>query len=327
MGVVFWLHIKRLQRPVLLPPRTVLWTVVGALIAAAVMWPIAMAPQAQALTLPADVPADIFFAFWLPIALPLGGAQALLVATTAGAALLVVPRMTRPRATSLPPPSVVVEDLCVGCVQCAVDCPYGAIRMIDREDGREGQVARVDPRLCVSCGICAGSCAPMGVGPAGRSGRDQVEEVRAFLSSGAASNAIVVIGCQHGGLLDDMSAAGAVPYAVDCAGNLHTSVVEILLRGGAAGVLVVACPPRDCWHREGPRWLYERVYEGREAELQPRVDRARVRVLTAGASDRRTAIAGLHAFAADVRNLRAPALSPSLDVSTECEPAILESET
>ena len=29
-------------------------------------------------------------------------------------------------------------------------------------------VARVDPQLCVSCGICAGSCAPMGVGPRGR---------------------------------------------------------------------------------------------------------------------------------------------------------------
>ena len=44
-------------------------------------------------------------------------------------------------------------------------------------------------------------------------------------------------------------------------------------RGGAAGVLVVSCPPRDCWHREGPAWLHERIYNGRDAELQERVDR------------------------------------------------------
>ena len=32
-------------------------------------------------------------------------------------------------------------------------------------------IARVDPHLCVSCGICAGSCAPMGVGPDPESAR------------------------------------------------------------------------------------------------------------------------------------------------------------
>ena len=39
------------------------------------------------------------------------------------------------------------------------DCPYGAIAMEVRSDGRpfEGE-AVVDPDLCVACGICAGSC-------------------------------------------------------------------------------------------------------------------------------------------------------------------------
>ena len=326
MGVVFWLHIKRLQRPALLPPRTLMWTAIGVLTAAAVVWPVSLAPQARALTLPADVPADVFFAFWVPIARRLGGAQALGAATAVGILLLLVPRVTRPGTASTPPPSVVIEDLCVGCVQCAVDCPYSAIRMIDREDGRDGQVARVDPHLCVSCGICAGSCAPMGVGPPGRTGRDQVEEVRAFVSTGTASDAVVVIGCQHAATSNaaEIERAGAVPYAVDCAGNLHTSVIEILLRAGAAGVMVLACPPRDCWHREGPRWLHERVYMGREAELQPRVDRARIRLIDA--ADRQTAVAAIHAFASDVRSLRAPAPAASLDVNIVCEPAVLESE-
>ena len=56
---------------------------------------------------------------------------------------------------------------------CSFDCPYGAIDMI-RIPERDHEVARVDPTVCVSCGICAGSCAPMAVGPPERRGRDEV---------------------------------------------------------------------------------------------------------------------------------------------------------
>ena len=66
------------------------------------------------------------------------------------------------------PPSEVDEAICTGCSQCVHDCPYDAIRMVerDRRPGRRSWRASI-PDLCVSCGICAGSCAPMGVGPTG----------------------------------------------------------------------------------------------------------------------------------------------------------------
>ena len=105
----------------------------------------------------------------------------------------------------------------------------------------------------------------------------------------------------------------------DCAGSLHTSVMEILLRGGAGGALVLACPPRDCWHREGPRWLVERVYHEREAELQARVDRARVRIAHAGAGERGLALAALHGFAADVARLDPPAAARTKNVEPVCD--------
>ena len=325
MGAVFWMHVKRLQRPRLLPPRPVLWGVIGALTAAAIVHPLAMTPRADALALAESIPADAFFAFWLPLAERLSGAHSLLVAVTFGIALVLLPRITRRPVRA---PSVVDEALCVGCLQCAVDCPYGAIAMVRRSGDRPDLVARVDPQLCVSCGICAGSCAPMGVGPPGRGGRDQLEQVRAFVSSGIAARSIVVVGCDHaaGGFATRVGREGVVPYPVDCGGNLHTSVVELLLRGGAAGVMIVACPPRDCWHREGPRWLEERLYLGREAELQPRVERARVRYMTAGAGDRRLIAMAVDEFEAQLRSLT-PTSSPSmLDVEAQCEPAVLEGE-
>src|SRR5690606_30045520 len=66
-GVLFWLHIRRVARAALLPPRRLLWTIVGALTATAVLVPLEMAPEASPFTLPETVPVDLFFAFWLPL--------------------------------------------------------------------------------------------------------------------------------------------------------------------------------------------------------------------------------------------------------------------
>jgi ferredoxin len=328
MGVVFWLHVKRLQRPRMLPPRAVTWAVVGGLVALAVAWPLEMAPQANAFVLPATVPADLFFAFWIPVAQAVNGGQALILATVTGIVLISIPWMTRRRGAAAPPPSVVDEDICVGCLQCAIDCPYGAIEMIPRTSRRSELVARVDPSLCVSCGICAGSCAPMGVGPPGRAGRDQMAEVRRFIADPSRRpGEIVAVCCEHGAgaFARDIAAAGFAPYRVNCAGNLHTSVIELLLRdGAAAGVIVLPCPPRDCVHREGPLWLEGRMYKGREADLQPRVERARVRIGNVNAAARRQTLEALAVFAAEVASLDPKIDADAGGADPVCERAVIE---
>ncbi len=327
MGVVFWLHVKHLARPLLLPPRMITWTIIGLLIAASVVRPLVMAPKANPFVVPVDVPADLFFVFWIPLTRGLSGGLALVFVTILGLGLLLVPLFTARRGAAVPPPSKVDEDICVGCVQCSLDCPYGAITMIPRTSRRSDVVARVDPAQCVSCGICAGSCAPMGVGPPGRTGRDQMEAVHTFLASPARrAGEVVVIGCQRGAgaFAPVLEAAGGVVYPVECAGNLHTSAIELLIRGGTGGVLVLACPPRDCWNREGPRWLGERVYRGREAELHARVDRARVRIAEANAHEPAHALKALRSFAAHVATLNVPTAASTLDVDLACEPVVLK---
>lgn len=152
-------------------------------------------------------------------------------------------------------------------------------------------------------------------------------DVRVFLASPARrSGEIVAVCCGHGAaaLAADLAAAGAVPYAVDCAGNLHTSVIEVLLRGGAGGVLVLACPSRDCRHREGPKWLAERVYNGREAELQERVPRARVAIAHVNPRERSLAVAAVRDFAARLTSLGGPAVDDTIEVTVRCEPAVAD---
>jgi ferredoxin len=325
LGLVLWLHVSKVARPTLLPPRRVAWVLVGALVVAAVVRPAALGSAATPFRLPELVPVDWLYAFWVPLVRGISPGPAFVVLAVAVLLLLAVPLFTKRRATA-PPPSVVDEDICVGCRQCSLDCPYEAITMLTRPSGgRSAEVARVDPALCVSCGICAGSCAPMGVGPPGRTGRDQLAAARHFVADTNVGARTVVIGCDRGtrGWRTALEAEGALVYDVDCAGNLHTSVIELFTRGGAAGVLVIACPPRDCWNREGPRWLSERVYHDREAELQPRVDRRRVRVASANADESAEAVAVLRDFMAATARFDRPR-AESLEIDLECEPAPVE---
>lgn len=325
LGILVWLHVSRVARPALLPPRGLLWGGTGLLVLLAVLVPATLGPQADLLRLPAPAPYDVFYAFWLPFALAVP-AWLFWVATAVvvGVALL-VPLVTKPSPSRRPAPSFVDESLCTGCEQCYLDCPYEAIAMIERPGGagnRSALVAHVDPTRCVSCGICAGSCAPMGVGPPGRTGRDQLRVVEGFVAERApAALDVVIIACDRGagGATRHTEFAGASVYPVSCAGSVHTSVIEYLLRKGAGGVLVVACPPRDCWNREGPKWLEQRMFLDREAELKARVDRRRVRLAYASADEPEVVAAALATLRGEVAALERARAEGEFDILKECE--------
>jgi ferredoxin len=323
-GLLLWLHVSRVARPVLVPPRALAWSVMAALSLAGALLPVAMAPEADLLRLPATAPYDVFYSFFLPFTRLFSAPVALALVTVAAAAAMAVPLVTKPRRAALPPPSVVDEQLCTGCEQCWLDCPYEAITMVPRAAPgaeRSALVARVSPALCTSCGICAGSCAPMGVGPAGRTGRDQLAGVRLFAAAHDVAGRVVLIACARGagGMAHHDELDGAPVFTSQCTGNLHTSTVEYLLRAGATGVLVASCPPRDCWNREGGAWLEQRLYHDREAELQPRVDKRRVRVVWAGERERAVVAAALAVFRRDLAALGDAPGEADPDVARECD--------
>jgi coenzyme F420-reducing hydrogenase delta subunit len=116
-------------------------------------------------------------------------------------------------------------------------------------------------------------------------------------------------------------------HPVSCAGNLHSSVVERLLRAGASGVIVYGCAERDCTSREGPKWLRERLFNDREAELPARVDRRRVRIGTIAYGEIAAASRAFDEFARDVALLELPAADSRTDEEPVCEPVPLGVET
>ena len=325
VGLFLYIHVSRLNRPTLFPPRELTWALVGLLTGLAIVWPVQLGPMADPGRLVTSAPLDWFYAFWLPVTrlIPAWGVW------TLGGVLVIaafgVPVWTKPKQDARPQPSFVDPAICVECVQCSIDCPYDAIEMVTRsaDDARSDLVARVDPASCVSCGICAGSCAPMGVGPPGRTGRDQVARVRRYLQDVHPDPVgVVLVACSYGAgdLGGEDSFHGAAVYPVECAGSLHTSVVVLLVRGGAGGVMVAACPGRDCWNREGPKWAAQRIFAGREAELQSRVDRKRVRYVQTGAAGRRELAAELTEFQAEIRKRQPAMIETDLVIDTECDP-------
>jgi ferredoxin len=318
MAGLLFVHVSRLSRPQLLPPAALGAALCAGLFALSLAWPAPLPPQADPLALVPHVPLDLFYAFWLPATRALEPAQAWSALAAAALALALLPWWTRPRADARPLPSSVDPHLCTGCEQCSLDCPFDAIAMRPVPGARAERVAQVDPARCVSCGICAGSCAPMAVGPPGRSGRDQLARARAWLREHPeATGDVLVIACARS--VPPARQPGARCYPVDCAGNLHSSVVELYVRSGVPGVLVASCPPRDCAGREGPRWLEARLFAGREAELQERVDRRRVRVVFASSGEAGALREALERFRADLGAHGRADAEADVDLLLECE--------
>jgi coenzyme F420-reducing hydrogenase delta subunit/Pyruvate/2-oxoacid:ferredoxin oxidoreductase delta subunit len=322
LALVLWIHVSRVARPVLLPPRPLLWGCVVVLTVISVLAPAPIGPRADPFALVGEVDLDVFYGFWLPVTRKFAPGTVWLAFVAVSAVLCLVPIWSRPSAKRRRAPSRSNEDLCTGCLQCSLDCPYEAISMVRLEADRD--VARVDPTLCVSCGICAASCAPMVVGPVGASGRDTLAEARAFVSDrGFQPGEVVVVACANGAgrMASAGDVDGATIHPVACVGHLHTSVIELFLRSGAGGVLVASCPPRDCWNREGPKWLEERLHHGREAELRESLDRRRIDVVHAGEAEGRIVRDALARLRSEVADLDRAQVETEVEIDTECEPA------
>lgn len=328
LALVLWLHLSRIARPSLMPPRPVALAVLGILAVVSAGLRVPIAAPADMLVIPKNVPVDVLFNFWLPAAWHLGPAWHAALWMLATTMFVSVPwwwRRTRPVLA----PSWVDPDHCTGCTTCYKDCPFDAITMVARPDpGRRSEFhALVNPERCVACGVCAGSCAPMSVGPPSLTGRVQLRGEHELLATGYLGRGdIVVFACGQNAVATDPRLAGMPGVkirVVECAGGLHTSVLDLTLKSGAAGVFVLTCPPRSASCREGPKWLHERIYNDREAELPPRVDKRRVAMAGLSRAEWPEIAAGILGLQQRVAALAEPDAAPApaaIESDTECEP-------
>jgi coenzyme F420-reducing hydrogenase delta subunit/ferredoxin len=302
--LVMGIHVKRVASPATRPPRTLASGTLAALVALCVVAPVRSDAMADVLAAASALRLDWFYLSPHVLADATSPATLWVVALGATLALLALPWLHRtPRA----PAAQVAPDRCNGCGRCFADCPYVAVTLVPRSDGRAGQqVAVVDADLCAACGICVGACpssTPFGrVRDAGidlpqaplAKLRAEVETALVRLRA-AAHPRIVVFGCASAQLRALADACTATIPLV-CAGQLPPPLVEYALRAGADGVLVTGCREGDCDFRLGNRWTDARVAGVREPRLRVTVSPRRVRLAWIGRGSERALRTELRQF-------------------------------
>jgi ferredoxin len=293
LGMVFflWLHTARLARAAWFPERRVMLVALAGFVLLSLAWPAPLPTKADLLAIPGRIATDWFYGFWVPVA-DLSPMTALVGGAALTALLIAGPWLFRPAPAARPGPASVDPESCEGCEQCFQDCPFDAIQMVaGLHPERYPLLAQVQPDLCVSCGLCTGSCASLAIGPPGRTARDQLAEARRLVAdlAGAAPGTLLVA-CRHnGGLTDRLRSRGAADRTstlveVDCAGALHPGTVSYLGRR-FTGTLVLACPPQNCLYREGADLAEARIVGERRPAVAGQIGRLPVRLLKASVGE------------------------------------------
>ena len=283
IALFVWIHVLRLNRPKVVAG---LFWIIGIgviLVAASAIKPAGLLPPVNPRQLPGVVTLDPLFLFFVPLALGQAAPWMWGVLAAAGLAACAIPWLIVRR--QAPPPVVVDEARCTGCTKCALDCPYKALVMAPRTDGRRHKyVAVARPSLCVSCGLCVGSCDVQAVtlGKLPPALLEQsVRQRLAFAQAKAPGKTVkVIFTCErhaaHGArpYLDAAPADPQNPEQVieviplPCVGTAHPNLLTATLAAGAAVVQVIGCPPDDCAQREGNFWIHSRLARQRVPRLR-----------------------------------------------------------
>ncbi len=277
MVLALWLHLARLNRARWMPPNAMSWWVVGSLVGVSLLLPAVADAPARMAIVPNEVHLDLWYLAPLLLTERLGGGALWAALLVAGSVVLSVPWwMARRRVRA----AVVEISRCNACTQCSQDCPYGAITMVPRTDGKDlPSQAQVDPARCVGCGICSGSCDSTGVGLDWFDVTEERKTLDRWLTEEPGAGIAFVCAHSVGSELHVDPGSGRCAelpgwraLLVPCAGWVHMLTVERCQRRGAAQVLIAACGDGDCRYREGPAWLRERLDGTRTPKL--RTDRA-----------------------------------------------------
>ncbi|RLJ70833.1 quinol-cytochrome oxidoreductase complex cytochrome b subunit [Hydrogenivirga caldilitoris] len=262
-----WVHVMRISRPRLFPPRYLMILLTLYTVVIAVIFPAKSDPPADLGKVPFSMSLDWFYLTGLPLfkVLPLSLNWVVFVGFFG--LLAVFPWLIRGRRN---PAAAVIEDKCEGCKQCFEDCPYEAIYM-KRVSEKEEKAVVIEDK-CAGCGICVASCnysasviptVPYDV---------ILKEVESLKPE------LLVFRCPFGAEVKERE--GIKVYTLPCAGALNAVWIKDYLKH-TNGVLLVSCDGPDCYFREGVEWTEERFTGKRRPRLLKNVERGRVRVIEA----------------------------------------------
>jgi ferredoxin/coenzyme F420-reducing hydrogenase delta subunit len=323
---MMWVHILRISRPKVNPPRALALLSLAALVIVSFWRPALSQGHADLSKVPNEVGLDWFYLPLYPLTKLWGNGA---VWAVLGAFSLMIglmpwlPPLRRSKAAQI--------DLnhCNGCARCAEDCPYEAIKIVRRTDNLPFPTqAEVNPSLCVSCGICVGACPSStpfrrseelktGIDLPDYSLRDLRKRVMDVAGGLTGPGRVLVLACEHG------AAAGRIgdTVALPCVAMAPPSLIDFILsRDLADGIVVAGCAESACYNRLGVKWTKQRFAAERDPYLRARVPRERIATVWASALAVNKAEAEITDFTARVALLPPKRLRSPLPVSPTSRP-------
>ncbi len=301
-----WIHIVRVSRAKVNPAFGLMAGITLMLLALSFIKPAVSQPPADMALVPGELAMDWYYLAFFPLLDSWPGNLVWAFAGIATLLLMVVPWLPR---GSRVPAAVVDLDNCNGCTRCVEDCPYNAVTMMPRSDGKPfPQEAVVKPKLCVGCGICAGAC------PSSTPFRRAVEPItgidlpdrpikvlRQDTEQAAARltgpSSILVYSCRYSVAAKDLENSNIAVVDLPCIAALPPSFIDyVLSRKLAGGVALVGCPDSGCYNRFGVEWMKDRIDRKRDPHLRQRVPRDRIAALWIGRFEKAKAKRELQAF-------------------------------
>lgn len=149
------------------------------------------------------------------------------------------------------------RNRCRDCGDCVDICQHDVLRV-----DQNGKVAVVvDESRCVGCGACAAVC-PTG---AMNSGNTSDAAIEAMLNTMDLTGKVVVFSCNWGAYTGpELAGIHRATYAHNvrlirlmCASRSHAGLILKTFVKGAAGILMLACPPEGCHYQTDSRARFE----------------------------------------------------------------------
>ena len=297
---LMWIHVIRLSRPKVNPPRGLALGCLAMLVALSLAKPAVSHPPADLATVPMELGLDWFYMAFYPLFDRWGGGVLWLLTVGGSCLLCVMPWLPPLRQAKA---AEVILSHCNGCERCAEDCPYAAITMRPRTDGLPfDREAVVKADQCIRCGICVGACPAStpfrheetlitGIDLPDRPLHQVRVEADAALdrlageTEGGAAR-VLIVGCERGAEADRLAGPGIAVLRLPCIAMLPPAFIDYALsRRGADGLVVAGCREGGCYNRFGVDWMDQRLAGLRDPYLRKRVPRERLQSCWAGRTD------------------------------------------
>ncbi|MBM3179903.1 MAG: 4Fe-4S dicluster domain-containing protein [Chloroflexi bacterium] len=274
-----YIHGLRLSRAHWWSPRWVSIQAAIGLIVLSLIKPVTSAAPADLSRLVQSVPMDAYYLGFLPLLDAWGNLIFWGLAIFVGGTLFLLPWLAPSRDLG---PAVISNPKCTGCTICYTECPFDAIRMVQRADDSGYQkLAIINNAQCTACGICVGACPADAIDlKGGYNGEQTYNTIKGALHrEKKAGYPVTVLFASYrdealGGLPAQLNVserktpvtvsawgetARVVTVVLPSASTVNIEWIKSLHSEGARDVVILSHPYDDGIYREDSHWILNRL--------------------------------------------------------------------